>query len=182
MPIEFWYNDGGVERKAREVWYNDGGAEVRLREVWYNDGGFELKVFGGGAVVQNMGALYVFGSNVSPSSAFAQVTYTPTGVLALTGTNESYPQEKWFDPPGPGAGEGLWLKATRVAGTSSGFTGVLDTWLSLTQARSFSLVTSSPRPSGAFRATTLGIEISDSSTGINVLGSGSVQLEVLLEI
>jgi hypothetical protein len=114
---------------------------------------------------------------ITPSSAISYVQFFSNGRTA--GGNEGY-QQNWYDTTTTGIGSSYWIRFLRSAEiTTSGVTinGTVGAWTSLATDQSIGIT----RSLLGFASKTFVYQISSTSSGSNIVGSGTVVVTVQVD-
>jgi hypothetical protein len=131
MATELHVYDSAVWRQATSVHVNDGGTWRTIDEIYVNDGGTWRLVFDAVTLGASLpGSLTVADTQVSPSIAYATVTFLADGTYSTTG-NGSDAGGTWITS---GTAADFDIMFESISGTLNAGAGLADTWTNMASA------------------------------------------------
>lgn len=166
-------NDAGTWRQIQNVYVNDAGTWRQIQNIYVNDAGTWRLVYQAALIF--LTATSVGHTASSPANAFCAFELQSDGDIQRYFGASNGDVGDWITPiSAAGGGAAYECRATLLSGTSP--SGTLNTWLSLTSDRSWSL----SRSTIGTTTCTLTIEIRRASDG-TVLTSQSVTITAIKE-
>lgn len=135
-------------KRVLACWVSPHGAWKRVVGRWVGVGGVWRKKFTSG--VLQLAPSTVRGFCYQPDQSSASLEFRPDGQLVASYTDQTLYKSQslanWFSPTAGAVGTGFEIRAVPIAGMREFVTGpTLDTWLPLSQARAWAVVSPAGR-------------------------------------